>query len=148
MGRRHHSIISKLNRNTQQRQSLFKIQLRQLIELGSITTTVTKAKVIKRLFDRLASKAVDGTLHDRRGIAADLSSPKTANRLFDLIVPAMGGRKSGFTTIQKNGIRKGDSTSTASLSLVVPLPPTPVKEKKVAPKKDVKKAAPKVKKTK
>ncbi len=149
MGRRHHSIISKLNRNTAQRQALFKVQLKQLIELGSITTTVTKAKVIKRLFDRLASKAVDGTLHDRRGIAADLSSPKSANRLFDLIVPAMGGRKSGFTTIQKNGIRKGDSTPTASLSLVVPLPPTPVKEKKIVEKKLApKKIADKVKKTK
>lgn len=148
MGRRHHSIIAKLNRNTAQRQSLFKVQLKQLIELGSITTTVTKAKIIKRLFDRLASKAVDGTLHDRRGIAADLSSPKSANRLFDLIVPSMGGRKSGFTTIQKNGIRKGDSTATASLSLVVPLPPTPVKEKKVVEKKDTKKVIAKVKKTK
>lgn len=142
MGRRHHSIIPKLNRNTAQRASLFKVQLKQLIEYGSITTTVTKAKIIKRLFDRLAAKAVDGTLADRRRIAANLSSPKSANRLFDLIVPSMGGRKSGFTSIQKSGVRKGDSTSTASLSLVVPIPATPekVETKKVKAEKKVSKA--------
>ncbi|KKT30423.1 MAG: 50S ribosomal protein L17 [Candidatus Collierbacteria bacterium GW2011_GWC2_44_18] len=128
MGRRHHSIIAKLNRNTKERQSLFKVQLKQLIELGSITTTITKAKIIKRLFDRLAAKASDGTLTSRRLVAAQLSSPKSANRLVDLIIPVMGGRRSGFTTIQKTGVRRGDSTTTASISLIVPLPETPKKE--------------------
>lgn len=146
MGRRHHSIIAKLNRNTKERKSLFKIQLKQLIELGKITTTVAKAKVIKRLFDKLASTAQKGTLASRRSVAAQLSSPKSANRLVDLIMPAMGERKSGFTSIQKVGIHKGDSAPTASLTLVVPLPETPVKapkvkkEVKVTPKKAIKKA--------
>lgn len=132
MSRRHHSKLAKLNRSTKERKSLFKIQLRQLIELGKITTTVAKAKVIKRLFDKLAAKATDGTLTDRRNIAAELSSPKTANRLVDFIIPVMGGRRSGFTSIQKVGIRKGDSTPTASLTLVAPLPPEPEKKAKVA----------------
>lgn len=141
MGRRHHSTISKLNRNTAQRASLFKIQLNQLIENGTLTTTVVKAKIIKRLFDRLASKAVNGTLADRRNIAANLSNPKNADRLFDLIVPAMGGRQSGFTTLQKVGLRKGDSTATATLSLIVPLPtPAPKTEEKKVKKASVTKA--------
>lgn len=131
MSRRHHSKLAKLNRSTKERKSLFKIQLRQLIELGKITTTVAKAKVIKRLFDKLAAKATDGTLTDRRNIASELSSPKTANRLVDFIIPVMGGRRSGFTSIQKVGIRKGDSTPTASLTLVAPLPPEPEKKVKV-----------------
>jgi len=134
MGRRHHSKLAKLNRSTKERKSLFKIQLRQLIELGKITTTVAKAKVIKRLFDKLAAKATDGTLAARRNIAAQLSSPKTANRLVDLIIPVMGGRRSGFTSIQKVGIRKGDSTPTASLTLVAPLPPEPEKKAKTIKK--------------
>jgi large subunit ribosomal protein L17 len=136
MGRRHHSIIAKLNRNTKERKSLFRVQLKQLIELGAITTTITKAKVIKRLFDRLAAKAQTNTLASRRLVIAELGSPKSAHRLIDLILPTMGGRRSGFTSIQKVGIRKGDSTSTASLSLVVPLPETPKKEVKVVEKKD------------
>ncbi len=135
MARRHQSKLPKLNRSTKERKSLFKIQLRQLIELGKITTTVAKAKVIKRLFDKLAAKATNGTLASRRSVAAELSSPKTANRLVDFIVPVMGGRRSGFTSIQKVGIRKGDSTPTASLTLVVPLPPEIVKAPKVIKQK-------------
>jgi len=135
MGRRHHSKLAKLNRSTKERKSLFKIQLRQLIELGKITTTVAKAKVIKRLFDKLAAKATDGTLANRRRIAAQLSSHQTANRLVDFIIPVMGGRRSGFTSIQKVGLRKGDSTPTASLTLVAPLPPEPEKKAHVIPSK-------------
>jgi large subunit ribosomal protein L17 len=131
MSRRHQSKLPKLNRNTKQRASLFKTQLNQLIEYGTLTTTVVKAKIIKRLFDRLASRAVDGTLSDRRRIASDLSNPKQANKLFDLIVPAMGGRKSGFTTIQKVGIRRGDATPTATLSFVIPMPVRPEVVKEV-----------------
>ncbi len=138
MSRRHHAKLAKLGRNTQQRTSLFKTQLNQLIEHGTLTTTVVKAKVIKRLFDRLSGKAVDGTLSDRRRIAADISNPKNANKLFDLIIPAMGGRKSGFTTIQKVGIRKGDSTPTATLSLVIPMPVRPEVVKKEVVKKEPK----------
>lgn len=140
MSRRHHAKLPKLNRSTDSRASLFKVQMNQLIEHGTLTTTVVKAKVIKRLFDRLAGKAVDGTLSDRRRIAADLSNPKNANKVFDLIVPAMGGRKSGFTTIQKSGIRKGDSTLTATLSLVIPIPVRPevVKAEKVTKVKKTK----------
>ena len=100
---------------------------------------MVKAKIIKRLFDRLASKAVDGTLSDRRRIAADLSNPKLANKLFDLIVPAMGGRKSGFTTIQKVGIRRGDATPTATLSLIIPMPVRPEVVKEPVKKAEVKK---------
>lgn len=137
MSRRHHAKLAKLGRTSNERASLFKVQLNQLIEHGTLTTTVVKAKVIKRLFDRLASKAVDGTLSDRRRIAANLSNQKHANKLFDLIVPAMGGRKSGFTTIQKNGVRRGDATTTATLSLVIPMPVRPevVKEKPVSKEK-------------
>lgn len=133
MSRRHQAKLAKLNRSSNQRASLFRTQLNQLIQNGSLATTVVKAKVIKRLFDRLASKAVDGTLSDRRRIASTLGHPKNANKLFDLIVPAMGGRKSGFTTIQKTGVRKGDATTTATLSLVIPMPVRPevVKEKKI-----------------
>lgn len=137
MSRRHQAKLPKLNRTSNQRASLFRTQLNQLIDNGTLTTTVVKAKVVKRLFDRLASKAVDASLAARRRVAAALGNPKNANKLVDLIVPAMGGRKSGFTTIQKVGLRKGDSTSIATLSLVIPMPVRPevVKEVKKEEKK-------------
>ena len=149
MGRRHQSKLPKLNRDSNSRKSLFRVQLRQLIENGKLTTTVTKAKVIKRLFDKLAAKATEGTLSSRRNVIATLGSPKTANRLVDAIIPVMGGRKSGFTTIQKVSVQKGDATSIATLSLMA-MPPVlekKVVEKKVkvAPVKEVKKVVKKAK---
>lgn len=142
MSRRHQAKLPKLNRTSNQRASLFKVQLNQLITNGTLTTTVVKAKVVKRLFDRVASKAVDANLATRRRIAASLGNPKNANKLVDLIIPAMDGRKSGFTTIQKVGVRKGDSTSIATLSLVIPMPVRPevVKEVKIEKKTKVTKA--------
>lgn len=129
MGRRHHSIIPKLNRDSNSRKSLFRVQLKSLIEYGKLTTTISKAKIIKRLFDKLAAKATEGTLSSRRHVASTLGSPKTANRLIDAIIPVMGTRKSGFTTMQKVSVQKGDAVSMASLSLIA-MPP--VLEKKPA----------------
>jgi large subunit ribosomal protein L17 len=143
MGRRHQSKLPKLNRDSNSRKSLFRVQLKSLIEYGKLTTTVSKAKVIKRLFDKLAAKATEGTLSSRRNVASTLGSPKTANRLIDAIIPVMGGRKSGFTTIQKVSVQKGDATSIATLSLMA-MPPVfekkvETKKVKVAPTKEVKK---------
>lgn len=125
MGRRHQSKLPKINRSTKERVSLFRIQLNQLIQNGSLTTTVVKAKIIKRLFDRLANKATENTLPRRRAVIASLDNTQNAHNLFDKIIPSMGGRKSGFTTIKKIGSRKGDNTDMATLSLVTPLPVTP-----------------------
>ena len=138
MGRRHQSKLPKLNRDSNSRKSLFRVQLKSLIEFGKLTTTITKAKVIKRLFDKLAAKATEGTLSSRRNVASTLGSPKTANRLIDAIIPVMGGRKSGFTTMQKVSVRKGDATSLATLSLMA-MPP--VMEKVAAKKVETKKVA-------
>jgi large subunit ribosomal protein L17 len=152
MGRRHQSKLPKLNRDSNSRKSLFREQLKSLIEHGKLTTTVTKAKIIKRLFDKLAAKATEGTLASRRNVSATLGSPKSANRLVDAIIPVMGGRKSGFTTIQKVSVQKGDATSIATLSLMA-MPPVvekkPVEKKaKTAPVKEAKKVVKKEKVTK
>lgn len=152
MGRRHQSKLPKLNRDSNSRKSLFREQLKSLIEYGKLTTTVTKAKIIKRLFDKLAAKATEGTLASRRNVSATLGSPKSANRLVDAIIPVMGGRKSGFTTIQKVSVQKGDATSIATLSLMA-MPPVvekvaKVKKVKAAPVKEAKKVVKKEKVTK
>lgn len=150
MGRRHHSITPKLNRDANSRKSLFRVQLKSLIEHGTLTTTVTKAKIIKRLFDKLAAKATEGTLTSRRNVASTLGSPKHANRLIDSIIPVMGGRKSGFTTIQKVTVQRGDAVSIATLKLVAQPPVVEIKvetkEKKAPTKEQTKKTVKKDKK--
>lgn len=147
MSRRHQSKLPKLNRDSNSRKSLFREQLKSLIEHGKLTTTVTKAKIIKRLFDKLAAKATQGTLASRRNVIATLGNPKSANRLVDAIIPVMGGRKSGFTTIQKVSVQKGDATSIATLTLMA-MPPVLEKKVKAAPVKETKKVVKKDKVTK
>lgn len=143
MAVKHQSRLPKLNRDANHRKALFRNQLKELIKNGSLTTTVTKAKIIKRLFDRLVTKAKQGSLSSRRNVIAALGSTQAANRLVDVILPVLSDRSSGFTTIQKTDIRKGDATAMANLKLIVPVPEPakPVKEEKKADKeKSVKKA--------
>ncbi|KKU30567.1 MAG: 50S ribosomal protein L17 [Candidatus Collierbacteria bacterium GW2011_GWE1_46_18] len=144
MAVKHQSRLPKLNRDANHRKALFRNQLKELIKNGYLTTTVTKAKIIKRLFDKLVTKAKQGTLSSRRNVIATLGNPASGNRLVDTITPALADRTSGFTTIQKTEVRRGDATALAILKLVVPMPETvkPVKEDKKAAKKEksVKKA--------
>ena len=122
MAVKHQSKLPKLNRDSKHRTALFRIQLCELIENGSLTTTITKAKIIKRHFDKLATKANGGTLASRRLVIAELGAPKIANKLVDTIMPAMGDRKSGFTSMRKVSVRRGDSTGMATLKLLMTLP--------------------------
>ena len=146
MSRRHNVRSIALSRKYNQRKALIKGLLNALIEHGHINTTVTRAKVTKGYFDKLAAKAQKKDIHSRRQIAAFLSSPKSANKLVDLIAPSMAGRTGGFTTIKKTNIRRGDASPMATLELCVPLP-EPVKEDK-KDKKDKKEKAKEAKKIK
>lgn len=138
MAVKHQAKLPKLNRDSKHRTALYRIQLCELIENGSLTTTITKAKIIKRHFDKLATKAKGGTLASRRLVIAELGKPKIANKLVDSIVPALGNRTSGFTSMRKTAVRRGDSTGMAILKLLVTVPEV----------KDVKKVEEKVKKAK
>lgn len=122
MAVKHQAKLPKLNRDSKHRTALYRIQLCELIENGSLTTTVTKAKIIKRHFDKLTTKAMGGTLSSRRLVIAELGRPKIANRLVDSIVPTLGDRKSGFTSMRKVAIRRGDSTAMAILKILVTTP--------------------------
>ena len=114
--------MQNFNRNYNQRKALFKSQLQSLITWGKLTTTQPKAKVIKRLFDKLVTQASKGTVSARRLLAGKLSSQEHADRLVDVIAPLLSDRKSGFTTIQKTSVRRGDAVVMSTLKLVKDLP--------------------------
>lgn len=125
--------MQNFNRNYNQRKALFKSQLQSLITWGKLTTTQPKAKVIKRMFDKLITQASKGTVSARRLLAGKLSSQEHADRLVDVIAPLLSDRKSGFTTIQKTSVRRGDAVVMSTLKLVKDLPVIEevAKEKKV-----------------
>ena len=122
MSRKHNVRKLKLSRSFNQRKALIKGLVVSLIDSGQVTTTLTKAKVLKSRFDKLAAKAQSGSLHARRQIAATLSNHQASNKLVDVIVPLMPKRRGGFVTIEKVAIRRGDAAVMAMVKLTVPLP--------------------------
>ena len=146
MSRKHRVRKIKLSRSYNQRKALIKGLVVSLIDSGKVTTTLTKAKVLKSRFDKLAAKAQSGTLHARRQIAASISNHQATNKLVDTIVPLMPKRRGGFTTIEKTTIRRGDAAVMATVRLSV-LPEPEKKESKKEEKKNAKKEAKRTKRT-
>jgi large subunit ribosomal protein L17 len=130
MSRKHRVRKIKLSRTYNQRKSLIKGLVVSLIDTGKVTTSLTKAKVLKSRFDKLAAKAQSGTLHARRQIYSAISNHQAANKLVDTIVPLMPNRRGGFVTIEKTTIRRGDAAVMATVKFSVPVPEAPKKETK------------------
>lgn len=116
---RHRVVDKKLNRDSNHRKALLKNLAIALVERGEITTTQTKAKVLKRLADKLISKAQKATLADRRQLHRFFGKRDVVNTLVERVAPSMSDRVSGFTRIATIGSRRGDNTTIATISLVV-----------------------------
>lgn len=122
MSRKHNSKSKKLNRSFNQRKALIRQQLNALINHGFIVTTETKAKLIKSIFDKLAAKAQNASLHQIKQIISQLNSQKNTEKIVTKITPIAGKRRGGFTKISKVGFRRGDNAPLAKLELTIPLP--------------------------
>lgn len=90
----------------------------QLFEHGTITTTVTKAKRMRPLAERMITFAKRGDLHARRRVMRVIKDKSVVHELFTEIAPMMAERPGGYTRITKIGNRKGDQAPMAVISLV------------------------------
>jgi large subunit ribosomal protein L17 len=90
----------------------------QLFEHGSITTTVTKAKRLRPLAERMITFAKRGDLASRRRVMTVIRDKSVVHSLFTEIAPAMQARHGGYTRVIKIGNRKGDNAPMAVISLV------------------------------
>ncbi len=107
----------KFGRETDQRQALLRGLMCSLIKYQSITTTLAKAKEIRRPTEKLISLAKKGTLASRRLVIARLDDMEVADLLIDIIVPQLK-RDSGFLKIENAGFRKGDHAEMGTISFV------------------------------
>lgn len=90
----------------------------QLFEHGSITTTVTKAKRMRPLAERMITFGKRGDMHARRRVLRTIRDKSVVHKLFTEIAPSMAERPGGYTRIVKIGNRKGDQAPMAVISLV------------------------------
>lgn len=89
-----------------------------LFEHDGITTTVTKAKRLRPLAERLITSAKRGDLHARRQVLTVVRDKSVVHRLFTEIGPRFENRPGGYTRITKLGPRKGDNAPMARIELV------------------------------
>ncbi|WP_029090234.1 50S ribosomal protein L17 [Brevibacterium album] len=107
----------------------------QLFEHKSIKTTVTKAKRLRPVAERLVTFAKRGDLAARRRVLQQITDKGIVHELFTSIAPAVAERPGGYTRITKIGPRKGDNAPMAVIELVLePYSPkqAAVKEAEVA----------------
>ena len=90
----------------------------QLFEHQRITTTETKARLLRPLAEKLITKAKRGDLHNRRQVLRTVRDKGVVHVLFTEIAPLMAERPGGYTRITKIGPRKGDNAPMAVIELV------------------------------
>ena len=127
----------KFGRETDQRSALLRGLMRSLIKYQTITTTLAKAKEIRRPTEKLITLAKKGDLASRRLIIARLDDIEVADLLVDKIAPQVK-RNSGYLKIEHAGFRKGDHSEMATISFVDDID-LDLETKKSAPKKEEKK---------
>ena len=115
---RHQRVMKKFGRSTAHRKALMKSLVTNLILAESIQTTLPKAKEARKDAEKMVTIARKGGLAARRLAASRLQQPKAVQKLFAEIVPAMEGRKGGYTRILKLGARKGDAAPMCILQWV------------------------------
>jgi len=115
MQHRHHGRI--LKREKAARVALLRALARGVIFSKSIITTEARAKEMRPYLERLITKERKGGLALHRKVAATLGKD-AALRMKKNVVPALGGRTSGFLRITKIGRRKSDAARMVHISLV------------------------------
>ncbi len=107
----------KFGRKTDQRLALTRGLMCSLIKYQSITTTLARAKEIRRSTEKLITMAKKGGLHNRRLIIARLNDLDAATLLIDVIAPQIK-RDSGYLRIEHAGYRRGDNSEMGTISFV------------------------------
>ena len=107
----------KFGRETDQRLALTRGLMCSLIKYQTITTTLARAKEIRRTTEKLITMAKKGDLHNRRLVIARLNDLEAATLLVDVIAPQIK-RNSGYLKIEHAGYRRGDNSEMGTISFV------------------------------
>ena len=108
----------KLGRPTDQRRAMLRNLTTSVLENGRIETTVTRAKEVRKLADKMVTLGKTGTLHTRRQALSFITKEDVVTKLFEDIAPRYVDRNGGYTRIIKIGPRRGDAAEMAVLELV------------------------------
>ncbi len=108
----------KLGRTTDHRKAMLRAMVTFLLENGQIETTVTRAKEVRAVTEKMITIAKTNDLHSKRQVMAYVTKESVAKKLFDEIAPNYADRQGGYTRIIKTGPRRGDAAEMALIQLV------------------------------
>ena len=108
----------KLGRTSDQRRAMLRAMVTYLLENGQIKTTVTRAKEVAPVAEKMITLAKDNTLASYRQALAFVTKEDVANKLFKEIGPKYADRNGGYTRIVRIGPRRGDAAEMAIVQLV------------------------------
>ncbi len=110
--------MRKLGLRADPRRAMLRNMTTSLIKEERIETTLTRAKEVQRLADKMVSLGKRGDLHSRRQAMAYLLDETVVKKLFDDLAPRYEERSGGYTRILKTGYRRGDSAPMVLIEFV------------------------------
>ena len=108
----------KLGRTTDHRKAMLRGMVTYLLENGKVETTVTRAKEVRAMAEKMITIAKDNSLHARRQVLAYVTKEDVVKNLFDVIAPRYADVNGGYTRITKTGARRGDAAEMCIIELV------------------------------
>jgi len=108
----------KLGRPTDHRKAMLKAMVTYLLENGRIETTVTRAKEVRSMAEKMITLAKEDSLHNKRQALAYITKESVVKKLFDEIGPKYKDVNGGYVRIIRTGPRRGDAAAMAIIELV------------------------------
>lgn len=136
----------KLGRPTAHRNAMLRGMVTYLLENGKIETTLTRAKEVGALTEKMITIGKKNTLAARRQALAFITKEDVVKKLFDKIAPEFADKNGGYVQIYKLGPRRGDGAEMALIKLTLEEKVEEKTEEKSAKKKSSKKTAKKAEK--
>jgi len=108
----------KLGRTTDHRMAMLRAMVTYLIDNGRIETTVTKAKEVSSLAEKMITLGKNNSLANYRQAMRFITKESVAKKLFDTVAPKYADRNGGYTRIIRTTVRRGDAAEMAVIELV------------------------------
>ena len=108
----------KLGRTSDHRKAMLRAMVTYLLENGQIKTTLTRAKEVAPVAEKMITLAKDNTLVSYRQALGFITKEDVANKLFKEIGPKYADRNGGYTRIVRIGPRRGDAAEMAIIQRV------------------------------
>lgn len=108
----------KLGRTSDHRKAMLRAMVTYLFESGKVETTVTRAKEVRSMAEKMVTLGKKDDLHSKRQVFSYITKEDVAKKLIDDLAPKYADRNGGYTRITKIGVRRGDAAPMAIIELV------------------------------